>query len=312
PRRVPLKIKVWWLKHGSVIEEDTLECWLKPCHATGSPLEVLIDRPKVPDCELALLINPELESFALCPPPSQETLPGPRQLSRVEQCALVVSLVLDIKRRRESRGEDARDLEKEWYWQALWSIAAASDGGKLSAAGAFYTAVEAECEDAALEVLRLQDDIRRLESGEIFPEVYDAAALKTAESKRRELVERSLKSHGVEEYTEQALDLLCALLSHEVQEHMTARRTLPTNALTIPSGGIVDAMTASSLALDITLPRSENRYNDAFSSVKRRRGVSGDVFEAVTRGADGDEFVTADAPMDGGSVENSSDYDASS
>ncbi|KAF4743917.1 hypothetical protein FOZ62_013415 [Perkinsus olseni] len=166
------------------------------------------------------------------------------------------------------------------------------------------------------------------------------AALKTAESKRRELVERSLKSHGVEEYTEQALDLLCALLSHEVQEHMTARRTLPTNALTIPSGGIVDAMTASSLALDITLPRSENRYNDAFSSVKRRRGVSGDVFEAVTRGADGmstyaetvsgvnsedaweatppwltlsgDEFVTADAPMDGGSVENSSDYDASS
>ncbi|KAF4745673.1 hypothetical protein FOZ63_010300, partial [Perkinsus olseni] len=106
-------------------------------------------------------------------------------------------------------------------------------------------------------------------------------------SKRRELVERSLKSHGVEEYTEQALDLLCALLSHEVQEHMTARRTLPTNALTIPSGGIVDAMTASSLALDITLPRSENRYNDAFSSAKRRRGVSGDVFEAVTRGADG-------------------------
>ncbi|KAF4653258.1 hypothetical protein FOZ61_009087, partial [Perkinsus olseni] len=111
--------------------------------------------------------------------------------------------------------------------------------------------------------------------------------LKTAESKRRELVVRSLKSHGVEEYTEQALDLLCALLSHEVQEHMTARRTLPTNALTIPSGGIVDAMTASSLALDITLPRSENRYNDAFSSVKRRRGVSGDVFEAVTRDADG-------------------------
>ncbi|KAF4690670.1 hypothetical protein FOZ60_017037 [Perkinsus olseni] len=142
--------------------------------------------------------------------------------------------------------------------------------------------------------------------------INNTKALKTAESKRRELVERSLKSHGVEEYTEQALDLLCALLSHEVQEHMTARRTLPTNALTIPSGGIVDAMTASSLALDITLPRSENRYNDAFSSAKRRRGVSGDVFEAVTRGADGDEFVTADAPMDGGSVENSSDYDASS
>ncbi|KAF4658435.1 hypothetical protein FOL46_006958 [Perkinsus olseni] len=182
PRRVPLKIKVWWLKHGSVVKKDTLECWLKPCHVPGCPLEVLIDRPEVPDCEMALLINPELESFALCPPPSQETLPGPRQLSRVEQCALVVSLALDIKRRRESRGEDARDLEKEWYWPALWSIAAASDGGKLSAAGAFYTAVEAECEDAALEVLRLQDDIRRLESGEGTPEVYDASV---SRSRRR-------------------------------------------------------------------------------------------------------------------------------
>lgn len=68
-------------------------------------------------------------------------------LSRVQQCALLASLALDIKRRREACvAGAAHDVEKEWYWKALWALAGASDSGKLSAAGAFYTAVETECE----------------------------------------------------------------------------------------------------------------------------------------------------------------------
>ncbi|EER03213.1 protease m1 zinc metalloprotease, putative [Perkinsus marinus ATCC 50983] len=146
PRRIPLKLKIWWLKHKSVVYEDNLHCWLDSKHVPGNPLEIIIDRPDASDCELALLINPELESFVLCPPPSFETLPPVGCLSRVQQCALLASLALDIKRRREACVAGAHDVEKEWYWKALWTVAGASDGGKLSAAGAFYTAVEAECE----------------------------------------------------------------------------------------------------------------------------------------------------------------------
>lgn len=61
PRRIPLKLKVWWLKHKSVVHEDNLHCWLDSKHVPGNPLEIIIDRPDASDCELALLINPELE-----------------------------------------------------------------------------------------------------------------------------------------------------------------------------------------------------------------------------------------------------------
>ncbi|KAF4666869.1 hypothetical protein FOL47_003873 [Perkinsus chesapeaki] len=159
--------------------------------------------------------------------------------------------------------------------------------------------------------------------------VHSAKTMKTAESERRDLVIRSLKSHGVDEYTEEALDLLCALLSHEVQDHLITRKTLPTNALTIPSGDIVDAMTSSTLALDKSLPRSDNRYNDAFlPQSKKQRGQSdgggGDVLdslippegmsiddEIVSGGInsdDGGEYATASLDGDSLSIDNSIDY----
>lgn len=98
-------------------------------------------------------------------------------------------------------------------------------------------------------------------------------------------------------------------------------------------------MTASTLALDMSLPRSDNRFDDAFLPTKRRRGSScGDVLEAITRSdgmssydeivsdvnsedvwetcsswrptLSGDEHVTAGAPVEDGCIDNTNDYAA--